>query len=170
MGEIFDLSKINWLKIDEFSLSNRCKEACKIKRENPNLTTGQIGKLMGHAKGTIRLWLIKGTELGWCNYNPEKEKHMSGKISALAKFKQTICLNNGMIFRSVKECSEKSLKLFGVQIPPSCIGEVCRGEKQKTHKIFIFKYIEDLTLEEYIKYDIENKLKDLNNQELVQAS
>lgn len=168
LNELFDLSKIDWLKAEEFSLSNQVKMACEYKRNNPNLTTGQIGKLMGHSKGIIRVWLMTGHELGWCKYDSEKEKHMSGKISASAKFKPTICLNNGFVFESAKECSEKSLELFGVHIDKTCIGEVCRG-KRKLTKGFSFKHISDLTTEEYIKYDIENKLKELHNKDLVQA-
>jgi very-short-patch-repair endonuclease len=39
---IFDLNKVNWLKCEEYSLSNLVKEVCKIKYYYPNFTTTDI--------------------------------------------------------------------------------------------------------------------------------
>lgn len=168
LNKLFDLNKIDWIKTEEFALSNLVKMTCDYKKNNPELTTTGIGRIMGFNNNTIRRWLIKGNELEWCIYDSKKEKYMSGKISAPSKFKPTICLNNGMVFESSKDCSEKSLELFGIDIDETCISEVCRG-KRKLTKGFSFKHIKDLTQEEYIKYDIENKLKKLHNGELGQA-
>ena len=82
LNGLFDLSQIDWLKVEEFALSNRVKEACELKNSNSNLTTNKIGKLMGgYCKGTIQNWLQQGNKLGWCNYNAKEEmrKNKGGK-------------------------------------------------------------------------------------------
>lgn len=70
LNKLFDLSMIDWNKINEFALSSRVKEACDLKRNNPNLTIRDISELMRLSKTTIRTYLYKGTEYGWCVYVP----------------------------------------------------------------------------------------------------
>ena len=76
---IFDLSNIDWLECEEFTTTNLIKVACEYKNNNSNLTTGDIGKIMGYCSATIRNWLKKGTKLGWCNYNGKEEQINRGK-------------------------------------------------------------------------------------------
>jgi hypothetical protein len=79
LSELFDLSKIDWDKVEEFALSNLIKIASEYKNNNPNTTTGMIGELMGYNYHTISNWLKQGTKLGWCNYNPKEEQRRIGK-------------------------------------------------------------------------------------------
>lgn len=68
---MFDLSNINWSECEKFAVNtNLIKMACEYKRENPNMTTGEIGNIMNIHRCTIWKWLKKGSKFGWCNYEP----------------------------------------------------------------------------------------------------
>ena len=54
----------------------------------------------------------------------------------------------------------------------SHIGDCCKGNNKHCGKLpdgtrLKWKYVDDLTEEEYIKYDIENKIKELEKKELI---
>lgn len=68
----FDLSKVNFLKCDEFGSINLIKEICLQWNDINNLQyfidTYKLSDV------TIRRYLKKGTKLGWCHYSSEEEK------------------------------------------------------------------------------------------------
>jgi len=139
LSKYFDLSVINWDKVEEFALSNLVKKACEIKKENNNLTTFQIGKIMNLSYVTITKYLKQGTKLGWCNYNPKEESlkgvRLGGKPVCI--YKDNVLLGE---FKSCGELARNSKILFGVNLLVNKISSVCNG-KRKTHKGFTFKYI-----------------------------
>lgn len=161
-GEIFDLSNIDWEKSLEDSCSNYVKRICDIKKQNPNFTTQNISDLTHFCKNTIITWLKVGNELGWCKYNSMDEwnKTKFGVKNNKSIWKKIICLENGIIFDSVNACSRKSKDVFGINISESFLSLVCNN-KRKYARGYHFKFISDLTLEEYKNYDVENKLKEL---------
>ena len=93
--------------------------------------------------------------MGWCYYDSKNEEKYRGRVIPI------ICITNEKVFISTNDCVRKSLELYNVKFNASSIHDVCKNKKEH-HKHHIFKYIKDLTPEEYIKYDIENKLKKLN--------
>jgi hypothetical protein len=138
LNKLFDLSKINWLKVEEFALSNLIKIACEYKRNNPEMTTNDIGMLMTYNYGTIRKWLKCGSKIGWCYYNAEEEQKKNGKENKKVEiFKNNISLG---IFESLKDLERQSERLFNVRLHHSNVSAVCLGKK-KSHKGFTFKYI-----------------------------
>lgn len=164
LAKIFDVSEINWLKAEEYTLSTRIKEACEIKRNNLELTCNDIGRLMKITKETVCVYLKKGSKIwDWINYDAKKEKFKASSKNGKSKAKPIIVFKNDKylkIFNSGIEIERKSEELFKTKLSHKGISEVCTG-RIKSHKGYQFKYIEDLTQEEYIKYDIENKLKEL---------
>lgn len=145
---IFNLLDIDWLQAEEFALSNRVKEACDLKKNNPNMTTGDIGDIMNLHCRTISGYLKRGAELGWCNYNTrEKTRNNNEKMEKLIskpKGKQVEILRNNIslgIFESLMELERQSLKLFGVKLNNSNISEVCLGKKSN-YKGYTFKHID----------------------------
>ena len=73
LSQIFDLSIVDWLKCHEFACNNLVKEVSKL--WNNKLTNiEQIANMFKLDNSTIRNYLKQGTELKWCDYNPEKEK------------------------------------------------------------------------------------------------
>ena len=140
---IFDLFNINWNKIEEFALSNLTKKACIYKKDNPNMTTRDIGNIMNLNMNTIARYLKKGNKLGWCNYNPKEEQLKSNSKSGKKKGKPVEIFKSGVSlgeFKSVAELERQSEKLFGVKLINSGISLVCLG-KQTNHKGFNFKYL-----------------------------
>jgi hypothetical protein len=163
LNELFDLSKINWIKCYEFALSNLVKKACELKKQNPKMTTTEIGKLMGgYCRLSIQKWLESGNELGWCHYNKNEEINQNYKNSVIRNkknyskpveiFKDGISLG---LFPSASELERQSIELFKVKLIRSNITLVCQ-EKQKHHKGYEFNY---LTQEEYDRRKNEENLK-----------
>ena len=72
LAELFDLSKIDWFKVDKFACSNLIKNLCEYWMNNQNITIVETGKKFGHADATIRRWLKYGNKFGWCTYIPKK--------------------------------------------------------------------------------------------------
>lgn len=163
LNSLFDLNKIDWNKVEEFALSNLVKVASQYKRNNPNLTCNDIAKIMNIHDKTVRRWLVQGTEIGWCYYNAEKEVKKKNIIvfTKLRKMVEVFKDNISQgVFESTIEIERKSLELFGFLIRRARISEICLG-KRKSYKGYTFKYISKLTSDEYIKLEIENKLKEL---------
>lgn len=127
---MFDLSKVDWLKCEEFALKNIAKGICDYWNKNHSIDlTKQHFKL---SRPTIISYLKKGTRLNWCDYiseNKKNKKGRSGKKVQLIKDNKII-----KIYNSVSElCRELSMST-------SKVCEVCNG-KRKSHKDFTFKYI-----------------------------
>jgi hypothetical protein len=145
------------LKAEEFACSNLVKIASKYKRNNPDLTSIEIAKLMKMSKSPIQKYLKKGNDLKWCTYNADKEhdKSLFKKGQKSMNSKSVVILQNNIIlynyiFESCVDLERKSEKLFGVKLGNSAISSVCRGIKPQ-YKGFTFKYTSDLTLEELSK-------------------
>ena len=79
LGNILDLSKVNWDIVRKNSYSNLLKIVCDYKQNNPDSTPPQIGKIFHLSNVTILKYLKIGTELGWCKYDATYETYMSGK-------------------------------------------------------------------------------------------
>jgi hypothetical protein len=160
LNELFDLSKINWNKVEEFSLSNLVKTICEYKSNNPDMTTTEIGNVFKLSNTTIASYLKKGNIYGWCVYigyeefiknnlrNSEKNKLRNGKSVTI--FKDNVYLGK---FITCKELENKSKQLFGIKLDAKSISAVANGTR-KTYMGYVFKYVDNLTLEEYIKYNI----------------
>jgi very-short-patch-repair endonuclease/transposase len=163
LDKLFDLTSLDWIIIEKFALSNRIKEVCRIKSSYPNITIGEIKKITNLSDGTIRTYLIQGNKLGWCSYHGKSERNRSNKINAMKIAKKIVCLETEDIFESMLKCAKESEKIFSVKLDRASISRVCNGEYKHT-KGFHFKYVSDLTPEERIKYDIDNKLQELQEE------
>lgn len=172
LNNVFDLSKIDWLKCEEFALSNRVKEICDYwnnKKEWENVK--DLSKIFNLNRNTIVIYLKKGTKLNWCKYNAQEESHKGRIKTGITKRKPVKILKDDKcigIFESISELAEQSEKLFGVKLLNSEIGSVCNG-KRKTHKGFTFKYVESSDMDaskQYrrIKKDIDSRDSKINKQ------
>jgi hypothetical protein len=165
LKELLDLSKINWKIVEQFAYSNFTEIACEYKRNNPDLTTTQIAGIMNVSTTSVNRWLKFGNSYNMCCYDSKEEQRKAvsrnGKNNGkpICIFKENILLS---IFHSVAELERQSEKLFGVKLFVANITKVCNGKRNHTGG-YQFKYVLDLTQDEYILYDIENKLKELNN-------
>jgi hypothetical protein len=147
LNELFNLSIIDWNACNKFACANLVKQACEYKKNNPNLTTTEIGYLMGgFHQTTIRRWLIKGNGM-WCDYNAEIENYNHGRRIGKLKGIPVICIQNGIIFENANILDNISFKIFGIKLNRSNIQAVCVG-KEKSHHGYYFKYTKDLSKEQ----------------------
>lgn len=141
LNNIFDLSKVNWLKCGEFALGNLAKKACEIKRDNPNITTKEIGIMMNLSTTTIVNYLNKGTKIwDWITYNGKEEKLKASRKMKVGKvveiLKDDISLG---VFPSIRDLVNKSEKLFGIKMDNRGIRDVCNKQRLE-YKGFVFRY------------------------------
>lgn len=79
LSNIFDLSKIDLLKCQEFAInSNKVKEVCNYwylhnNINNEGLTITYLAKIFNLSKSSIVNFLKKGRTLGWCEYMTKEE-------------------------------------------------------------------------------------------------
>jgi hypothetical protein len=145
LSELFNLSQIDWIKTEEFALSNLIKAVCDIwnnKEESEAII--DISEKTGYGRTTIRRWLNKGSNYGFTNYNGIEEK-IKGNIKNSGKIqsKSVEIFKDGIskgIFPSCAELSRQSENLFGVKLNAINIAQVCRNEK-KSHKGYTFNFV-----------------------------
>lgn len=148
LSKLFDLSKVDWSKCEEFALKNLVKEVCDYwNNKNECDTTKDLACKFNISRTGIINYLKKGVKLGWCNYEPKEEMMKCGKVNGeklkkkLSKkveiFKNEISLG---VFESVVELSKQSEEKFGVKLDHRSISAICRNEF-KNHKGYTFKYV-----------------------------
>lgn len=162
LNELFDLSNINWNEVLSYCLSSRIKEACDL--WNLGIYNSEKLRLkMKLNRATVIRYLTIGNELEWCEYNPYDELLKGCKKAGIGRRLPFICVENEIVFTHFDDLENRSIDIFGEQLNRQGVNKVCNN-KQKQYKGYHFKYIKYLTPEEYIKYDIENKLKELHNE------
>ena len=142
-SKLFDLSTINWIKVEKFTCTNLVKVACQIKKNNLDYTTVQIGEIMKMSSATIISYLKKGSNVGWCDYDAKSEQirvctkngKKNGKLIDI--FKNEKYLGR---FQSALEIERQSEKLFGIKFVNQGISTACK--QNKTYKGYTFKHVE----------------------------
>ena len=146
LNEIFNLDNIDWIKIGQDSEKSLVKEVCEYWNthndiNNENLTTKDLAKTFKKDKSTIRDYLRKGNNLGWCNYNSKEELRKNAYRNGIKNTKKIEIFKEGTSlgkFESSKKLSEMSYELFGVFLNYNSINRVCNGSR-KSYKGFVFK-------------------------------
>lgn len=153
LGNIFDLSNVDWLRVWEkcqSSLVPQIWDAWNNRSENNSTVT--IGKMFGLNKSIVRKYLNIGVELNKCKYSPDEEmkKVYSRKTKHSIKSVK-ICQYNidGSfinLFNSVSSANKNT------SISKQCISD-CVNEKRFTAGGFIWKrYVDNLNdIQPYIK-------------------
>lgn len=141
--EYFNFDNINWNKVDHYAYkSNKKKEVCDYRRDNPKVSAANIGKIFNLDKSTTINYLKFGNKYGWCKYNPKEEMSMNGfKNGKLLGKKIEIYKNDTLIGieDSVRELERVSEEKYGVKLLSSKVYSLCNGEKGE-YKGYIFKY------------------------------
>lgn len=75
LNELFDLSKVDWHKCEEFAIKyNLIKDVCEYWNKRDYLaSTNDLANIFKVSKGIIRSCLSKGDALGWCKYDTKEE-------------------------------------------------------------------------------------------------
>lgn len=150
LNNLFNLSIINWEKCSKVANGNKVKEVCKYwnnKREDE--TTTDLGIVFKLSISTIIDYLKRGTKLGLCEYNPQKEfdkKYLkAAKIAKNKNGKKVMIFKDNKslgVFDSCVELEKQSEELFGIKLLRANIACVCTGRRQH-HKGYTFRYVED---------------------------
>lgn len=127
-------------------LSEDMKKACDLKRNNPDITTTEISRIVKRDTSTIIDYLKKGAKLNLCEYDPQEEtRRRVLKMSSLTKeasSKPVDVFLNGILVdtcESVANLASKSMDIIGVKLNKASISRVCNG-KQQYHKGYEFKF------------------------------
>lgn len=142
LNKLFDLSKIDWFKCEEFALRNIIKEVCSYWNDKEEWeTTADLEKIFGLTRFTIIKYLKNGKKLGWCNYDPKEEMRKNAINNSKNKCHPVIVYKNNKlmgVFESGSDLERKSKELFGVKLTKSGIAQACRGEIN-TYKGFVIE-------------------------------
>lgn len=148
LHDIFDLNKIDWKKCDRDSLSSYQIIVCNLWNEGN--TISEILDKTKLSRTTIIKYLHRLNNLGYCQYDPDKQRFVSGKqnisCAYLKNRKSVICLENKMIFDSCKQAYE----WLGYNVDGHSIQDNCKGitfsagkhpvTKEKLHWMFLKDY------------------------------
>jgi hypothetical protein len=120
LNELFDLSKVDWLKCHEFA----CKTLVKVASElwNEGKSAKEISEKLKLSKTTVIKYLKQGVVLQWCYYNPKKE------ISYSPKKVVQLTLNGDYLktWESALEAQNNTT------ISNAHISKVCNGKRTQT--------------------------------------
>ena len=147
LSVLFDLSKIDWGQADLYAMkNNRAKEIWDYwNNRGETETTEDLIKLFGLSRSTILRYLKRGHDLNLCVYNKEEERRRTGEKIKASLGKRVEVFKDGIslgVFSSATEVERVSLELFKTQLNHSSISATIKN-KQKTHKGFTFKYVEN---------------------------
>lgn len=154
----FDYNNIDWNIIEKNSLKSKVFIACNLWNENQILTTADIGKKLHLCSETIQSYLIKGTEIGICNYNSEIGKYRRDlkKIGKPPINSKKIFYNN-FIYDSITDFANS------INHPQTVVGRWIKGtvlpRYDKNNIYLSAHYANDEEIKKYPKYK-----KDISNQ------
>jgi hypothetical protein len=142
LADLFDLSKINWLRCHEFACSSLVKTVCGLWESEINNTL-EISNKLKIGRNTVIRYLKQGVKLGWCNYDPKEQK----TININNKCKSVICLTTNEIFDTISNAEKK----YNIRhISDFCRGKTkSAGKHPETGEKLVWMYYED-----YLKQQI----------------
>lgn len=74
LGNVFNLEKVNWEQCDKFATKNIVKEVADYFELNKPLLTSKIADIFHISRCTVKNYLKKAKQLGWCSYDPQESK------------------------------------------------------------------------------------------------
>lgn len=160
LNELFNLSKVDWTKCEEFGCKNLMKLVCDYWNKDNDIS--YVEKETNLGRNTITRYLKSGTKLGICFYNSKLYHDYCSKIVSMRyNSNPIVCLENGLVFNSCSDCKNNDEDIFNTSFNAGTLLKYVRDNKP--YKGYSFKFISDLTEEEYMKYNIEKKLIQIKN-------
>ena len=132
MHELFDLNTIDWVKVQEYTFTNKMKEACEL--FNSGKYNGkEISEILKLSNTTVTKYLRRGANLNLCDY-----KGKNNTIKSVSK--KVKCVEYNLIFNSLSECARELSKIINIKLNKSNISRVCSGHK-KTYNNLHFEFV-----------------------------
>lgn len=139
LNYVFDLTKIDFKKIDILSTGNIVKEVCSYWRtKKEDETTKDLKKIFGVGTKTLSQYLSKGNSYGWCEYDAKKEEQ-KGRL----KGKSVEVTKDGILlgtFISGSQAGKWCKEIIGEEITRTRISNICRS-KSNTYKGLTFTHV-----------------------------
>lgn len=156
LNKLFDISKIDWKKCEEFARKNLIKEICILysnyveeKKDYPSLADFKKFYNISFSNSTISVWLKIGNNIGWCIYKPKIVKPKNSKEHCRSK--SVICIDIYNKTNRIWHCARDAEREYGIS--SNNISRYCRGIR-KSPKGFLWFFLEEwesLTEEEKVK-------------------
>lgn len=144
LGNVFDLSLVDWRKCFNYAISSSVKMACDYKNQHPNKTTTEISKDLNIPYSTLIRYLKKGADIGICIYDAKLETQKNAHAQKPSRQISVICLNTKEIFNSLSD----AILWCGLSSSGS-ISDVCKGKRSyggrhpETNEPLHWMYYED---------------------------
>ena len=140
--KLIDITKIDFLKCNEYAVSNIVKEVCDIWNTTEIKNTTLISKQMGFSRRAISEYLKLGNELGWCEYNPKESCQLYRDNSRIGEYnkRKVKCIELNLVFNSIKECCNYMIEYTGLNFIHTGVSASCSG-KRSHYRNYHFEYI-----------------------------
>jgi ribosomal protein L37AE/L43A len=148
INELFDLSKVDWIEINEFAIDNlkmkQIKEICSLYKctETEYFSSVDIKNKTGYSMNRIQNALKLGNEIKLCSYSERDYlKWISKKAKESNKTKlKVLFIEENISFDSLRDCQRYLENKYNKDFHSSRISNVCKG-KIENYKGFHFKYL-----------------------------
>jgi hypothetical protein len=142
MNSILDFDLVNWKDADRYALESKLGFVCKLKRENPDISSSEISKIVDVSQSTVQSYLKRGTKLGLCNYDSKLE--MSKGTGILLKRAKEVDVFYGDQyigrFPSITYIHRNCEDILKFKVGRTTIDNARKNGKQ--YKGYTFKYVE----------------------------
>lgn len=135
LGRLFDLNNFDWNSCLQKAEKNLVKEVCEYFNKY-KISPPKMCKIFPLHDSTIRTYLRRGTELGWCNYTYKMfntKKVVAFEKESMKKIRE---------FDTIKKCRDYILEKYGIKLYSGAVSSVCKNKLIQS-KGFFFKYIEE---------------------------
>lgn len=149
---LLNLDIINWEMCSEFAEKNIVKEVCMLYKNTKNIN--KIYEIYNYvSQTTIRNYLHKGHEIGWCNYDGRQNQLNAGKENGHKNAKKLIVFDNNnkyiCTWNGVANFSKNSINVIGIKTCKESISNACKTGK--SYKGFYFKYKSEISETDYLQ-------------------
>jgi len=138
LAKLYDLSKIDWLKCQEYAYKSLVKTACNMWCEGIKNPV-EIGKILKISETTARHYLKQGNKLNWCKYDVTEQGT-----------RKVVCITTGVKFNNVVEGTKK-YHAGDSQIINCCKGTAMSAGKLPDGTKLVWMYMKD-----YLELQINN--------------
>ena len=134
LNTILDLNTIDWKRVDELSTNSLVKCICDFYSIN-KVPIIELCKNFKLGRDTVRKYLKIGKELGWCDYDKEKNR----RVSCDSRKIRVPEINEE--FNTINECIREIHKKYNIKLSGGSVWLVLNG-KRKHHKNLTFRYLD----------------------------
>ena len=155
---------VHWNECDNAAMANVFYEICSCWNAGM-IDTKEISKKLGVSRTCVYDNLLKGTAIGFCNYDSQKTKQYKIEQSKskygipVVVFKNDKCVG---VFSTIRELSRQSLELYGKHFNIGNISYACRNIIKTCYGYVVKK----ISHEEYEQLYQQHKINELNFQEV----